>query len=495
LIVNKDGVNAKAVFAFTIGCLAAKYDNPKPIPTFHEEMWELCCSEHPKVAIAAPRGHAKSTAITHAYLLAMMLFKVKQFALLVSDTEGQAIEFLADIKGELEDNETLRKEFGVVKLLRSTETNVVCLLENGHKFRIQVKGSEQKVRGVKWNGKRPDLIVCDDLENDEIVMNPERRAKFFRWFMNALVPCGSDTCWIRIVGTVLHLNSALQRLLENKNWETLFYEAEDGNFKNILWPEQYSEARLRGIYSDYKEENDTEGYSQEYRNRPVAIEDAFFNADYFIDFERDGDRALLPNLEYFAAADFAISEKEKADSTAIIVGGMAPDGILHIVDVRHGRWDSDVIIDELLSVQKAYNVNTFTFETEKIDKALGPFLRRAMQQGTELHKPGIYINIELMTPTKSKTMRASSIKAMHKSRSIRYDCNASWYKDFNEELSMVSASGPRGKHDDMFDAFAYLGLTIDQFWEASTDSELEDEEYDMLFEEHHSLGRCHTTGY
>lgn len=490
--------NEETIDGFTKGLLAVNYDNPKPIPAFHKEMWALCADDHVKVAIAAPREHAKSTAITHAFTLSMMLFRVKEFCLLVSDTEGQAIEFLGDIRAELDENKALRETFGIKKLLKSTETNVICQMKDGHLFRILAKGSEQKVRGLKWRNKRPDLIVCDDLENDEIVMNQERREKFRKWFMKALVPCGSDTCWVRVVGTILHLDSMLQRLLEDKTWVTKKYEAEDGNFNNILWPEKFSEERLRAIYQGFKEQNDAEGYAQEYRNRPVAIEDAFFNKDYFIDFERDGERALLPNLEYFAAADFAISEKEKADSTAIVVGGMSPEGILHIVDVRHGHWDADVIIDELLSVQKAWNINTFTFETEKIDKAIGPFLYRAMQRGTDVlskHPAGIYINIHKETPTKSKTMRATSIKAMHKSRSIRYDKSASWYKDFDEELSMVSASGPRGRHDDMFDAFAYLGLTIDQFWEADSDQEIEDEEYEQDYQAYNSLGRSRRTGY
>ena len=483
--MEKDPITHEEIDGFTKGLLAAKYDNPKPIPPFHKEMWELCCSEHTRVAIAAPRGHAKSTAITHAYLLAMMLLRVKSFCLLVSDTEGQAVEFLSDIKAELEGNEDLRKMFGVSQLIKATETNVICLLNDGHKFRIQAKGSEQKVRGIKWNGKRPDLIVCDDLENDEIVMNPERREKFRRWFMNALIPCGSDTCWVRIVGTILHLDSMLQRLLEDKTWKHLFYEAEDGQFGNILWPEQYPPERLKSIYAAYKAQNDTEGYSQEYRNRPVAIEDAFFNPDYFKPIDHDD----LPNLEYFAAADFAISEKEKADNTAIVVGGMSPDGHLYVVDVKKGKWDAQRIIEELIATQRMWKPNIFTFETAKIDKAIGPFLER------EMMKTGQYLNIHKETPTQSKTMRASSIRAMHKAGAIYYDTEANWYKDFYEELSMVSDSGPRGKHDDMFDAFAYLGLTVNQFWEAQSDQEIEDEEYDMLFEEHHSLGRCHTTGY
>ena len=477
-------ITSKHVFGVSLGLLAAKYDNPKPIPAFHEEMWELFVSDYPKCAAAAPRGHAKSTAITHAYLLSMMLFRVKRFCLLVSDTEGQAVEFLGDIKAELEDNEDLRKMFGVRKLLKATETNVIVIFNDGEKFRIQAKGSEQKVRGLKWNGKRPDLIICDDLENDEVVMNPERREKFRRWFMNALIPCGSDTCLIRLVGTVLHLDSMLSRILDDKTWKTLFYEAEDGNFGNILWPDQYSEERLRTIYSAYKAQGDSAGYAQEYRNQPVAIEDAFFNPDYFLPMEEE-----RPNLEYFGAADFAISEKEKADNTVLIVGGLSPEGVLHIVDVRKGRWDSMRIIDELLSAQKMWNVNTWTFETAKIDKAIGPFLDLAMR------KNNIWLNIHKETPTQSKIMRAASIRAMHRSGSIKYDKEASWYKEFIEELAMVSESGPRGRHDDQLDAFSYLGLTVDKFWHAQSNEELEEEEWEENYEAYHSLGRCATTGY
>jgi predicted phage terminase large subunit-like protein len=483
-------VNAKTIDGFTQGMLAAKYDNPKPIPDFHWEMWELCCSEHQKVAIAAPRGHAKSTAITHAFILAMMLFRIKRFCLLVSDTESQAAGFLVDIKAELESNEALRKTFNIRKLLKDTETNIICQMKDGHKFRIQAKGSEQKVRGIKWMNMRPDLIVGDDLENDEIVMNPDRREKFRKWLMNALIPCGSDTVWIRLVGTILHLDSALQRLIEDKTWKHLFYEAEDGNFENVLWPEKFSAETLRNIYESYLEQGNPEGYAQEYRNQPVAIENAFFNPDYFYDFERDDDgNWQKPNLEYFAAADFAISEKEKADFTVIIVGGMSPDGILHIVDVKRFKGDSEMIIAELIATQKHHKPNLFTFETAKIDKAIGPFLER------EQLRQKTYLNILKVTPTQSKTMRARSIQAMHKAGAVKYDKQATWYPAFESELLMVADSGPRGRHDDMFDAFAYLGLTIDQHYEAQSDEEIEDEEYEQVFEDYHDQGRDHHTGY
>lgn len=483
-------IDAATIYGFTAGMLAAKYDNPKPIPPFHEELWTLFCSDAPKAAAAAPRGHAKSTAVTHAYILALMCFRVKSFCLLVSDTEGQAAEFLGDIKAELNGNQALRETFGIHKVLKDTETNIVVQFKDGEKFRIVAKGSEQKVRGLKWMGRRPDLIVGDDLENDEIVMNPERREKFRRWFMNALIPCGSDTCWVRIVGTILHLDSALQRLLDDPTWKTLFYEAHNHDFTEILWPEQYSEERLLAIRAGYEAQNDLDGYSQEYLNKPVAHGNAYFNADYFYDFERDkNNKWIKPNLEYYAAADFAISEKEKADYTVIAVCGVDPAGTVYLVDVKKFRGDADRIIEELLATQKHYKPHVFTFETEKIDKAIGPSLNRAMM------RKRTYLNINTITPVKSKTTRGRSIQAMHKAGACRYDKEASWYPDFYAEMQTITDSGPRGKHDDSFDAYAYIGLTIDQYFDAMSDEQIEEEEYDQMYDDYADQGRCFATGY
>ena len=129
--------------------LLSDYDNPHPTPPFHYEMWDLCCSKDPEIGIAAPRGSSKSTAITHAYILTSLLFRTKSFVLLVSDTEGQATMFLNDLKLTLQDNEAIKEQFGVKRFSKDSETDIIVEMNDGHKFRVIAKGSEQKVRGLK----------------------------------------------------------------------------------------------------------------------------------------------------------------------------------------------------------------------------------------------------------------------------------------------------------------------------------------------------------
>src|SRR3990172_3094291 len=149
-------VQPAVIDGLTQGFLLQRYDNPVKTPKFHWTIWEAYCGDDKYVAAAAPRGHAKTSSLTHAYTLAMVLLGEKDFVLIVSDTETQAIEFLGDMKTELLENEGLRETFGVKKLLKDTENNIVIRFNNGQTARILAKGSEQKVRGLKWKGKRPN---------------------------------------------------------------------------------------------------------------------------------------------------------------------------------------------------------------------------------------------------------------------------------------------------------------------------------------------------
>src|ERR1700756_1993443 len=118
-------------------------------------MWDLYCSDLPRVAIAAPRGHAKSTAGTTAFGLSSALFRAARFIVIVSDTEAQAVMFLKSMAQELQTNDDLIALFGVsknekgeVQFLKDTESDIIVELNDGHTFRIMAKGAEQKLRGM-----------------------------------------------------------------------------------------------------------------------------------------------------------------------------------------------------------------------------------------------------------------------------------------------------------------------------------------------------------
>lgn len=478
-------LDAETVYGFTGTCLVNRFDSAVPIPQFHKELWELCCNRDRYVAIAAPRGHAKSTSITLSFLLAAILFRRSKYALIVSDTEGQAKQFLGDLKTELLENEDVIKLFGVSHLVKETETIIIAEFEDGWQCRLDAKGSEQKVRGLKWRNKRPDLIICDDLENDEIVMNQERREKFRNWFYKALLPCMSDAGKIIVVGTVLHLDSVLERLLnDEKHWTSVRYAAHNEDFTEILWPEKFDEERLKAIRASYAAQGMPEGYSQEYLNYPIDESTAYFRRDDFRYFDRD--EIEEERLEFYSAVDFAISEKEKADYTVITTVGVDEMSNIYVMDVRRGRWAANEIIDELLSVQVRYKPALFTMEEGTIRKSIGPFLKE------EMMKTGIFLNINTLVPIKDKQSRARSIQARIRQGTVWFDEDAHFYPALEAELIRF----PRDVHDDMVDSLAWIGLTLDNVIPGRTARELEDDAWEEEYEESFQpFGRSRVCGY
>lgn len=462
-------LNTKTLEGFTGSCLQHTFDDPQPIPAFHRQLWRMCTSSYKFVAIAAPRGHAKSTAVTLSYVLASVLFRDHKYVIIISDTESQSSEFLNDIKMQLIENEDIRDLFGVNKFIKDSETNIIVQMKDGHQFRIIAKGAGQRIRGRKWRNSRPDLIVVDDLEDDEAVESKERRLKLYNWFTNAVVPALSDSGKIRVVGTILHMGSVLEKLLNKKSWRTKRYAAHNADFSEMLWPEKFSKERLLEIRDSYIEDGNPSGYSQEYLNHPIDEGTAYFRREDFLFYEKEDLKGK--DLAYYAAIDFAISKDAKADYTVIAVVGVDSENKLYILSVRRGRWDAKEIIDEMFAVQQRYHPEIFTAEAGSIEKSLGPFLYQ------EMGARGVFINLEPMVPTKDKQSRARSIQARMRQGSVFFDKDAEWYGALETEMVRF----PRDVHDDQVDALAWIGLTLDKIVPGLSSEELEDEEWEEEF--------------
>lgn len=503
-------LTAEVLQGFVGSCLLKGFDGQLQFGDFHREMWELCCSKEKFVAIAAPRGHSKSTSITLSYTLASILFRERKFVLLLSDTESQAVMFLGQIKQELAENQDIVNLFGVkkegdnVKFPKDSESDVIIEFEDGHRCRIIAKGSEQKLRGMLWDGKRPDLIVCDDMENDEIVMNKDRREKFRRWFYGALLPCLSGTGVIRYVGTILHMDSMLERLMPQYGsigyqetelktfsarrvggWRAVKYKAHNEDFSEILWPAKWDKEGLKELRQKYIDQGMPDLYSQEYLNIPIDEANTFFKKSDFVPMTAE-DRHR--NLNYYIAADLAISERERADYSAFVVGGVDENNILHVVNVIRDRLDGLALVDTIIALQRQYDPIMFGIEETQITKAIGPFLRE------EMLRQNIWANIIPLKPYRQdKTMRARSIQARMRAGGCRFDKETDWYSTYEDELMKF----PRARHDDQVDGTSYLGLLIDRFIEAATEEEIKEEEYldEMESSGMNIHGRSQLTGY
>lgn len=473
--------------------LSPRYDQPQPTPEFHRECWRRYCAPTLAAATAAPRNHAKSTALTHDFILANVLFRTEDYVILVGSSEEMAIEHLNDIANELRDNEPLREHFLIKGFVQDQKTDIIVECTDGHQFRIIARGAEQKIRGRKWNGKRPGLIVGDDLEDDEQVENRDRRKKFRRWFFRACKQALRDGGRIRVHGTILHDDSLLHHLIKNRSWNSRVYKAHRSfdDFSQILWIEKFPEARLRAIRQEFIDEGDSAGYSQEYLNDPADNDDVYLSKDQFIEMsEADYESPKLFN----SGVDFAISKQDAANRTSITVGGEDINNRLHFVDQRCGRMDSLEIIEELFSVQSAWDIQQFFVEDGQIWLALWPVIER------EMTKRGIFMAFVPIKSIKDKATRGRSWQKRMKARACRFDKKASWYPAYEEECLKFTGVA-EATLDDQFDSGAILVRGLDINTQEKDEDDFKDEEEEQF--ELESLarrasgsdGRSRTTGY
>lgn len=484
------------IFGFSEAYLRDGYDNPKPTPDFHIDLWKLMCRPEQHIAAAAPRGHAKSTAVTHAFGMAALLFGWKKHLMIVSGTEGQASAFLKNMAMELTYNDELIKDFDVqLPFEKDSATELIVQLgpskgKKTKKIRVIAKGSNQAIRGTIWEHKRPDLVICDDLENDDIVMNKERRNKFKDWFLSVLYPSVSDTGVYRVVGTILHMDSLLENMMPKKNdngehppvseplvdystdpdpeWFSMRFRAHDKTFDNILWPDQFPRERLQNIKRRFVGQGVPDKYAQEYLNYPIDEGTAYIRKDDLLEMD-DIDKQR--NMKYYVGVDFALSKQTAADYTVFVVVGVDDQGYFNVVDVRRERWDTYGIVDEFFSIQRRYQPEVFIVEKGTIWLAVEAMLIREMYKPENTQR-GI-VKYDPVPVSQDKLVRARPLQHRTRAGAIKFNKESDWYEEMELELLRF----PRAAHDDQVDALAHLCQQITKFQFADTPEQEAEAQY------------------
>ena len=469
--MSKVKLSADLIESFGGTFISPKYDQLCPTPKFHRDAWALYASDEPSAMVIAPRDHAKSSALSMVYILAEVLFRSSDYVILVGSTEDGAAEQLGNITEELAENEDLIREFGIKKFHRTSTTDIIVEMSDGYKFRILARGAEQRIRGRLWKGKRPNLLVCDDMEDDEQVENADRRRKFRIWFFRAAKQALSKSGKIRVHGTILHEDSLLSRLRKNRTWNHLFYSAHTGfdDFSGLLWPERWTEMHLRQRRQEFIEDGDAAGYSQEFLNNPLDHSDAFLKKDDFRSMSPDD---LETDKIVCAAADFAVSRADKANRTAFVIGGKDVANTLHFLDVRKGRWDPTEWIEEMFMIQREWNPQVFWVEDGVIWKSVKSMIYREMQVRD------IRINFEAILPVKDKGTRGRSYQRRMRAGQCRFNKRAEWYPDFEQENLRFTGTA-QATLDDQFDAAALLSRGFDDLTHVEPEDFYSEDDWEM----------------
>lgn len=270
--------------------------------------------------IVAFRGSGKSTMITTAYPIWAILGKQqKKFCIIFCQTKAQAKQHMMNIRNELEDNDLLKRDLGPFQE-ESDEWGSHSLVFSKHGARITVASTDQSIRGLRHNEYRPDLIICDDVEDVQSTKTREGREKTYHWLRGEVLPAGDRNSRLIIVGNLLHEDSLLMRIkdeIAQGRTQGVFkqYPLLDEN-DNCLWPGKYptpeeiEEEKLK-IASEIS-------WQREYLLRIIPSDDQVIYPEWIQYYdELPGERHQGYRGTY-AGVDLAISAKDSADFTAVV---------------------------------------------------------------------------------------------------------------------------------------------------------------------------------
>ncbi len=450
-------------------------DDPPP---FHLDLFRDMAQPDNNVD-AAPRGHAKTT-IGSIEAIYRIVNATNHYLLLISDTYSQARDGVDNIKQELTSNALILWVYGDL----STDWHWTSgAFTTANSVRVTARGSNMKVRGLKFRQWRPDFVLIDDLENDEAVQKPERRQKLYNWFFRAVIPAMAPGGKISYIGTVLHDDSLLNNALKGDKgfggWTrrkfSALNQAEDGS-DYALWPSRFPTETLKRMRDDpmFAGYLGPLTFAQEMQNE--AIDDAsrvirrewimgtaekpypYSYTEKLERWEREHPPDSIGWIEsemkmIIMAVDPAISEKTTADYFAIFVIGIDKKGEIWMLDAFQDRiGDIDKQIDISIEMGVKWKVDKLKVESVAFQAGLARAIRRkAAERGT--HMP-----VQEVVPDKDKYRRAVIHSANFAGGLVHlrtdhplFDTIVKQFLDF-----------PMGEHDDILDAYMHAAEDLVQ---------------------------------
>ena len=431
-------------------------------PPFHLEIIRTAMDSK-FLAVASPRGSSKSTLLSFLYPLHSLCFGKDRFIVIVSNTYRKASMALENIKKELRENVALAKDYPI-EIRRDAEGDSIFRHMFGYEIRILCKGNEQigSVRGEKFGAYRPTLIIVDDVEDDEMVRNPERRIILKDLYDEALIPAGDfNNLKVLVIGTILHDDSQMAKLVSDKyypEYKKLFYQARIENpitrARSSLWNEKWSLEDLAKI-----EIESPDVFAKEYQNDPVSgSSQVFFKEDFrywridngqYILFGKQGEivnRGALSDCKGAIAGDLAWEEGKENDFAVIMPGLLTPQSDLLIEDyIAKKGLRPDELEEILYSMRDKLHGWTgkwipIGFEKAKIEKVVKWILIKAGQRRND---PLSFTELQW------ETDKISRIKTKLQPR---YAQHMIYHKVGMGELEHQLTRFPSATHDDLPDA-------------------------------------------
>lgn len=443
-----------------------------------EMMEKVDRGEMLRVAISIPPQHGKSDVISR-YAIAWSAGRAPHKHQMLG-TYSQ--EFAEDFGGEVRtimQSPLHRQVFPLFDLRKGEKAKDSLITTKGGK--INFLG-----RGGAGTGKPADKFTVDDpIKDDAEAQSPTIRKSVWSWFNKVSFSRIHKFSPVVIVHTRWHEDDLIGRLCDPshpehdpsiaKKWTYINIPAvvtdpalasalgltlEVPTDPDII--EQFGTKPMAALWENRKSlkflaeacQLDKRGFWALYMGQPAPDDGDYFKRE---DFEAAAYASMLEfprNVRWYGASDHALTTDEENDATCLSLFAVDErDDIWIPPDIFWERVETDETVDALLvrMGDRTRRPLVWWGEDEHINKSIGPFLRKRMQEEK------VYVTLDPISPgRRDLKARARSIQGRSQMRKVHLPKFAPWYEAAMNELMKF----PNATHDDFVSFLALIGLGL-----------------------------------
>lgn len=440
-------------------------------PLVHYRMLDTITYGGRRIINLCHRGIAKTTVMGEYLFLYIATYgEVPGFgridlALYVSDSIENGVK---NMRKNLEfrwDNSDFLKQY--VPEIRFTDIRWEFKNADGKVFIVKGYGAKTGVRGAKELGKRPQLAVLDDLISDEDARSATVIAAVedtvYKAVDYALHPTKNMIIWS---GTPFNAKDPLYKAVESGAWGVNVFPVCEQfpctreEFRGS-WPDRFTFEYVKQQYDNAIKLGKVDTFNQELMLRIMSEEDRMIQDSDICWYNIDLVLRNKSRFNFYITTDFATSIKDKSDYSVISVWAYNNVGDWLWVDGVCKRQLMDANINDLFRLAQIYRPQAVGIE---VTGQQGGFIQWIQGQMLERNiyfplasdgndtKPGI-------RPNTNKLVRFNTVVPLFKARKVFFPLEKKAEPTMAEavnELSLVSVSGFRSKHDDFIDTISML---------------------------------------
>lgn len=293
-------------------------------------------------------------------------------------------------------------------------------------------------------------IIIDDPQKPEDANSDLSRGAVNNWFYQTLYSRrNSAKTPIIIIQQRLHQEDLTGFLLSKaaEEWNQITIAAIDKDGKSI-WEDQYPLDEINRMKNQSPAVFETQ-----YMQQPVPPDGVMFQKDK-INYSTD----IPEHYRVVISTDFAVS-KDRGDYTVFSVLGMDKEDNIYLLEVYRAQQTPDVWCKELIALVNKWNPIEILVES-------GPIFNSAENTiKAEMTKQNAYATVKKTTRTKDKITSVQTFLGIFNEG--RFFIKKGLVNGGDVESELLSF--PRGKHDDIVDTFALLGLN----WRRTVNSNID----------------------